>query len=130
MSAFADRAADASLLVAGPLLFGAAVCWITTWAQGPDDRWTSAARAYLAPLADVGLVAIVVHAFALVLAGDASFASWATTAVVACVALALREPPRARTDTTEEPPPEREPEPAPTTVSPPPRRSLWADPLE
>jgi hypothetical protein len=131
---------DASLVIAGGLLFGAVVCWISVWAQPADERWTSTARSYLPALADWTVAAIVVHALTLIAAGNAEFTAWAVAAIVAGVALLLRRPPETQPRAVDEPPPsEQAPappgplapaDPGPLTPSAPaaPRRSLWADP--
>jgi len=116
-------AADASLVIAAGLVFGAAVCRLTVWAHSAGEHGTALARTYLTPLADWALVAIAGHGLALILTADAAGAAWAITAVLACLALALRNPVSAVTLAPEEPP-STPPEPA--AIAPPTRSSLWA----
>ena len=85
-------AAAASLIIAVGLVFGAAVCRLTVWARGAGEDGPRVARTYLTPLADWGLVAISGHALALMLSGDSGITAWATAAVLAGLALALRDP--------------------------------------
>jgi hypothetical protein len=117
-------AADASLIVGVGLVFGAAVCRLTVWAQSAGEHGTAVARTYQAPAADWGLVALAGHALALILAADAGAVAWAATAVLACVALALRAPAPAAIHAPEEPP-AAQPEPAPIAARGT-RGSLWA----
>jgi hypothetical protein len=116
-------AADASLIIAVGLVFGAAVCRLTVWAHSAGEHRTAVARTYLTPLADWGLVAIAGHALALILTGYAAVTAWATTAVLACLALALHVPAPDATPAPEEPP-ATQPEPAAIAPLIPP--SLWA----
>ena len=116
-------AADASLIIAAGLVFGAAVCRLMVWAENPGQDGAVVARTYLTPLADWGLVAIAAHGLAMMLTGNSGVTAWATTAILACLALALRTPAPDATPTPEEPPATQ---PEPTPVAPLTPRSLWA----
>jgi hypothetical protein len=115
-------AADASLIIAVGLVFGAAVCRLIIWAQSAGEHRAAVARTYLTPLADWGLVASAGHALSLMLTGDPAVTAWATTAILACLALALRTAAPDATPAPEEPP-ATPPEPAAIAPLTPP--SLW-----
>jgi hypothetical protein len=116
-------AADASLIIAVGLVFGAAVCRLIVWTHSAGERRMAVARTYLTPLADWGLVAIAGHALALILTGDAGVTAWATAAIFGCLALALRTPAPAATPAPEEPPAIQA---EPAAIAPLTRPSLWA----
>lgn len=116
-------AADASLIVGVGLVFGAAICRLTVWADNAGEHGTAVARTYQGPVADWALVAVAGHALALILTGDASVIAWVTTAVLACLALALRDAAPAAVHAPEEPPATQ---PDPTPIAPVTRPSLWA----
>lgn len=116
-------AAAASLIIAVGLVFGAAVCRLTVWARGAGEDGPAVARTYLTPLADWGLVAISGHGLALMLSGDSGITAWATAAVLAGLALALRDPAPAAMPAPAERPATQ---PAPTAAAPLTRPSLWA----
>ena len=86
-------------------------------------RTTAGACTCLIALTDWGLVALAGHALALILTGVAGVAAWATAAVLACLALALRDPAPAATTAPQEPPANP---PDPAAVAPLTPRPLWA----
>jgi hypothetical protein len=116
----------ASFVVGLGLVALAALAWIWLWADQATPRPTVAK--YVPALADIGMVALWLHALALATAG-AGFWSYVMTGVLVCAAAVLRHPPTASADEDHEEP-VAPPAPAPVPereVAPPPRAGgLWA----
>lgn len=128
MSDLMHHVAIASLPVAIGLVALALGAWGALAAQLDDADTVRLARTYLEPLSTWALVAIGVHALALLAAGDAGGLSVAFVLLLAVGAVALRIAP-APAPARAAPPRAPAPEPAPPPSGPvaPADGSLWAD---
>jgi hypothetical protein len=133
----------AALPVAIGLVALALAAWGALAAQLDDADTVRLARTYLEPLSSWALIAIGVHALALLAAGDATGLALALALALAAGAVALRIAPAPQqhataTPAATPPPPEAprprapEPEPAPLPTGPvaPTDGPLWAGPRE
>lgn len=122
--------AIASLPVAIGLVALALGAWGALAAQLDDADTVRLARTYLEPLSTWALIAIGVHALALLAAGDASGLAIALALALAAGAVALRIAPAPEQTGAAPPPPAapRAPEPAPVPTGPvaPTDGPLWA----
>ena len=85
--------AAAALVLGIVLVTLAAVAWVWAWAE-PDAN--GLARDHLTALADWALVALTLHALALVFGGTAGLGAYVVTFVLAGAAAVLRRPPGAQ----------------------------------
>src|SRR4051794_32384305 len=90
MTSFLHDVAGAAFPVAIALLALAVAARGVLWVAVDDERTQRVARLYLEPLSTWCLVAIAVHAFAAVAAGEASIGSMVVAILVGGAALALR----------------------------------------
>ena len=90
--------AAAALVLGIVLVTLAAVAWVWAWAE-PDAN--GLARDHLTALADWALVALALHALALVFGGTAGLGAYVVTFVLAGAAAVLRRPPGAQAAPTE-----------------------------
>lgn len=141
MSDFIHHISVAALPVAIGLVALALAAWGALAAQLEDAETIRLARTYLEPLSTWALIAIGVHALALLAAGDASGLALALALALAAGAVALRIAPEpvqhAATSATPPPPaaprtraPEPDPAPLPTGPVAPTDGPLWAGPRE
>jgi hypothetical protein len=135
--------AVAALPVAIGLVALALAAWGALAAQLDDADTVRLARTYLEPLSTWALIAIGVHALALLAAGDATGLSLALALALAAGAVALRIAPAPRQHAAATPPPpaaprprapapDPDPEPAPLPTGPvaPTDGPLWAGPRD